>query len=76
MPHTEYNESEVEGHKQQIQEILGTVNAPSLLHPDEDCNAHERTPHRASAYSHTTAMTSVSESGMPLARFHQFCAER
>ena len=59
-PHTEYDKEEVDGHKLEIQQILGTLTV--LL--NGNVNVGERGPNLAPANPHGIATTSVSgESG-------------
>jgi hypothetical protein len=56
MPHTMQNKGKVEGHKLEIQGILGALNASGS-------NVNECSPTLAPIYSLGTATTAVSESG-------------
>lgn len=63
IPHIRHSKGKAEGHKREIEEILGTLNASSS-HPEENPGVGETVPHSAPAGSVTTA---VSESGTPFA---------
>lgn len=69
-PHTEYNQGKVEGHKRKIQEILGTLTAPSSW-PDENPGAGEFIPHLEPVGLDHSAMAAVPESGATFATLLQ-----
>ena len=67
-PHTGYNKDKVEGHRLEIQEILGTLNAPNSP-SDGTPSVGEQVTNLAPVDLHTA---SLCESGTPLAAFADF----
>ena len=64
IPHIRHSKGKAEGHKREIEEILGTLNASSS-HPEENPSMGEIAPHLAPVGLDHSVMTAVSESGTP-----------